>query len=544
MKFYEAEKPAWHLYDTHLPPYEPKGKDWLSLIKRGDCELIPELPKLSYLKLIDYILSHRYIMTMSSLDDLFRSFPPEVNSQLSVFGDTAEGLRVRPVSRRGISKVSAHVGPYHGYIFDMSEYVTSLDGIVPLLEALQRLGCMIDTFTTTAGIARAALLSRTPKAFRGLNKIDPTHLQRAASVFRLGRNEAFRIGTEQASTVLDMVSAYPYEVSQLQTTNPGFTYWTNTTSYDPKACYGFYEIEERTDSSQLSLISHRVELPGQRRQFFPGSGTRRGFVGKAMLELRLRSGYNIGQDIKIIGASQGYAKIEAHPFERLMLEFFGLRKTPLKTFFKNVDTRMVGSMAATYMKVTRPDANGPGGVLKIALPTYNPVYAAAAVDRVLAKICTLALQFPQERLIGFSIDGLQLVGDVAYPSDGEPGDIVKKYSGPTSRFTDLFGDKDGGSKWKDRLQNNKLVIPRRRHTLVGSFRPHLDDLDAAAKLFQDTSEHCIEIDAKSTKRKTPKVSGVDITKESYPTTAIGMGDIPILCLSDEVVLEEEGDDKL
>lgn len=540
--------------------YSPDKIDWLDLLETGDAILVRDLPEFKdFQEFSQYLFKNRYVITVAfskggTLDHCLNFLSPQQKRKIAwvwahrnevtgtlnkggelVIGDTI--LRVRPLgkaARKGYRSISVHTpgNRQNGYLLDWSCLVDDIDKVDTKLKFLKKLSISVTKSGTLAAMSRDLLQLNCPKAFIANKDIKPVLEEiedLALKVFRLGRFEAISFGTIPEAYVYDIKAAYPTKIGKLQHFSPPYTIWEkwrgDYSQLDrPDICYAELYVEENLPETSVSVASHRTVTLGGTRICYPWGPGRR-FIGLKQYKLRKTLGYKT----TVLYGWLGFTKIEYRPFTNLIEKTTNGRNQDPK-LFKNLDVRMGGNFASTYLDII-DDGSDEGKLVKKALGTYCPIYAGAIVDEVLADITSYALEIPPQKLYRLSIDGITT--GVPLPVASGPGKLELRYRGLIRIFTDFASDSEGEPNWANKFRGDHLEVEKDPVSSFANCFGRIGDLETQQKLF-DTgfSKGRVKVPVGPTKRfPTDSLDKLDYLKDTGSSKAPSTLDIPNLYTS-------------
>lgn len=519
-QFGQFFEPSVDGLDSNLRVSSPNWKEeWIKgNVRVVDPDKIPKF--LSVDSLVDYMVEYKYTVTSCPENQLDLSLQFFEGREVRLMADPC-GLSPGSYSiddfeftflplGGGIRYIRLKRGRRSYFILDFKQFNADWTGLEHILCHME---LPVGPYPSFGKIGRSLLLQYGgPWAFMGELPGDLEAL--AGQVFGLGRFESFWRGRAPDGVRLeDRVSAYPYELGNLQCPFYPYTRWVDISSIkdlgreirSSRVCYAFVHLSEYSPDSFISTTRLRARGVGGVKQLFPGGGRFGNLTyGLEMLRLKLDEGHKFGQTLFPIAGYVGYKNVSFRPFKDLVEKlYYGKASQDSYTawFYKMISVMLVGNLASAssvYVpkgpKLILPHELNSGFIpsskleeLYVGRGVYNMVYAGHVVDAQIASVTRRAFGItsrPEGRILRMSIDGLMLAGGEAGESKvflrQKPGDWLVKWRDldPVVVFGDQFYSNSQYKKWIERYSERTglLHISRKCYPdLISVYNTTYDD---------------------------------------------------------------------
>jgi len=555
------------LPDRYLTPHLPTEFELLGLLGSGDARIVSrkDIPEFSnFQSFKKYMQECKHTLTVIQEDDRLLDYvlnfftTKQKEQNVTPFGcmgpwgiiEKAGTVRIddwiiesRPggkAARRGFNLINLRRNNnrevYHLMNMSYLTYVSSIDDIVPALKKCNEVGLTVPQACSIASMSRHALLKYSGSAFTSALSLGEDRIsifQAAANVMRGGRFEGIEFGTFSKGYSYDFKSAYPTKMAKLQhfggrdkDRERAATVWRrwkgNYADLDSDGlAYAFLKIKEDVPYGNISHASHRVSTLVHKLIVYPcGEGVR--YIGKSSYRSRKKQGLKV----EVLDGWMGFVRLRHTPFAGLIDKLNDIHIV-YPELAKAISVRLHGNCYATYDDVVEAIPNfGQIRIETVAMETYNPIYIADVVDSVFADITEVALENKAKGIIKFSVDGLISKNEIR--EEARPSNLLLKYSGPVSVFSDQLADAKGPeeAKWASRVDGKYLVTEQKpTGSMRSCFMPlNIDPLKQQARFDGNEILDPIKRRIGSSKRYLEN-ENIDFLKESTPSRPFLEGDI-------------------
>ncbi len=266
-----------------------------------------------------------------------------------------------------------------------------------------------------------------------------------------GRFEVTERGAVGETTNLDIVSAYPFEISNL--IDPTLGTWKQVCACQPGADLGFYLCRVSVPYSNLTPLSRRY---GQRVIYPTGSWG-------CFLSLDEIVAYTPYIDIEVVTGYEFYADQIRYPFRDAIETLFARKQASEKgtmqyLLYKKLMNSMYGKF---YQKIRKTDGRYQTGLL------FNPLYATLITARTRIKLWQMARRFGN-RTVSLATDGILVKGEVDIESETVLGgwEILEPAETVIIR--------SGMYKYGDEIKQRGVMEVKTYHTEHGEFESLFD----------------------------------------------------------------------
>jgi hypothetical protein len=212
-----------------------------------------------------------------------------------------------------------------------------------------------------------------------------------------GRFEIIEKGQIGFCSLIDINSAYPYEISNLVDVSKGR--WRMVFDWSPDATYGFYKALVKVP------INHINPLPFRLRDTpticYP--------AGQWITFLTLQEilAYQDFMDVQIIRGYEYYPKVFRYPFKEAIDTLYKKKQNSSKKDFKYSLYKIIMNSlyGCFYEKIKKPDGTYKAGTL------FNPIYASIITANTRIQEFKEAQKYGN-RVIAFATDSLLIRGEV------------------------------------------------------------------------------------------------------------------------------------
>lgn len=225
-----------------------------------------------------------------------------------------------------------------------------------------------------------------------------------------GRFEVLEKGNLGECSLIDINSAYPYQIANLLDVSRGK--WRPVTEMHEKATYGFYKAVITVTPAPFCPFAYR--LPNGVVCYPAGQWV--GYVTKEEIEA-----YRNAADVRIIQGAEFYATEEVYPFRQAIHDLYEQKAKAGKTDFKyNLYKVLMNSLyGCFYEKIEDTTKGGPGKTHKTGI-LFNPIYATIITANTRIQEYNEALKYG-EAVAAFATDSLLLKGKHYAGSDKSLG---------------------------------------------------------------------------------------------------------------------------
>lgn len=239
-------------------------------------------------------------------------------------------------------------------------------------------------------------------------------LSYAFNAYRGGRFEVLRKGYFKEATLIDINSAYPYQISQLKDFSGGRWHKVHDVDYD--ALYGFYICKVEMPFMDCAPIAYRNKF---HIEYYP-CGKFALFLTKNEIESYRKYG-----DIQVVNGWECKKKDAEQPFKAEVEKLYHLKQvTPKDDFRYDLVKKILNSLYGSfYEKVIEGDTYKTGKL-------FNPVYATEITANTRIHLYNEAQQHLKQ-VIGFATDSVLIEGNRAIDEDTALGKWSIDKSGET-----------------------------------------------------------------------------------------------------------------
>ena len=295
--------------------------------------------------------------------------------------------------------------------------------------------------------------------FTDIRKIPLRVLKEAFNAYHGGRFEVLQKGNVGRCTLLDINSAYPYQIANLRSLDKITTDTVSSVSKD--AIYGFYHCKVFVPPAYFQPIPIRIN---PYLSIFP-SGEFETYLTKEEIEA-----FKYHADVNIIEGSEVYSDHEEYPFRNAMLDLHKLKSSTSKTDFKYslIKIIMNALYGSFYEKLKKGHSYYAGKM-------FNPIYASLITANTRIEVFKKALQYG-DNVIGFATDSVLISGDVDNPENTELGGWGLERKGESIVF------KSGMYKIGDKVKSRGIQKAYSFETPYGEFNTLFDYMRAKPEL--------------------------------------------------------------
>lgn len=219
-----------------------------------------------------------------------------------------------------------------------------------------------------------------------------------------GRFEILKKGYFKEVTLIDINSAYPYNISELTQCTNGKWYTVREADYD--ALHGYYMCV--VDVPEYILPPFMVNA-SKTLKMFP-----KGRFG-AFLTLNEVKEYGKYCDIKVLKGYEFRSKDRSKPFQEAILKLYALKKaTPKEDFRYDIYKKTGNAFYGTFYEKQVKDGMWVPGKM------FNPLYAPEITANTRIALYIEAMKYGN-RNIGFATDSIIVEGNVAMCNNKELG---------------------------------------------------------------------------------------------------------------------------
>lgn len=308
---------------------------------------------------------------------------------------------------------------------------------------------LVKTFNEDIGFSPARYVSKASIAkqyFRTfsdipfLGKIPETALYYAFNSYYGGRFEIIERGDVGKCTLIDINSAYPYEIANLLDVSKGS--WKLVNDWHEEAYYGFYKA--------LISVPYQNICP---MPFKKPNGAICYPVGQWIGHLTLQEikAYEPYMNVEIIRGYEFYPKVISYPFKDAINDLYARKQAASKEDFKySLYKILMNSIyGCFYEKIKQPEGKHKAGVL------FNPVYASLITAGTRIKEFLEAQKYGK-KCIGFATDSLLIKGELPKIKTDILGDFSTDAIGKTTVI------RAGIYKIGDKTRNRGIKKPESR----------------------------------------------------------------------------------
>lgn len=311
-----------------------------------------------------------------------------------------------------------------------------------LQETVQRAtGYYAKGFVSKASITKD-ILRRIVK-LPDITRIPIEALRFAYNTYHGGRFEILKKGAIGQASLYDIVSAYPYHISNLVGLDNGS--WRRVSDMTERAVYGFYLAKVSVKYSSISPISHKLR---NGVMVYPILESKNIYITKHELEA-----YKDSLSFDIITGWEYYTSKPEYPLKEYIETLFKCKsQTPKTSFEYDLYKILMNSIYGAFLeKVHKPEED-----IWLAGKLFNPVWATMITALTRIDLWEYAHK-DLSSVIGFATDSILFNGKPDLPTGSKLGAWSFEDSGET--IVIKSGIYQINEKYKSRgLQKGKKVL--------------------------------------------------------------------------------------
>lgn len=237
----------------------------------------------------------------------------------------------------------------------------------------------------------------------------------AFNSYRGGRFEVTKKGHFKDATLIDINSAYPYQIAHLKDFSGGKWYKVKEADYD--SLYGFYICQVEMPFMDFAPIAYRNKF---HIEYYP-CGRFALFLTKEEVEAYREYG-----DIRIVSGWECKKKDAAMPFKAEIEKLYHLKQiTPKDDFRYDLVKKILNSLYGSfYEKIKDGDTYKTGKL-------FNPIYASVITANTRIQLFKEAKHY-QKDVVGFATDSILIEGKHSIDNTKDLGDWDIDKTGETT----------------------------------------------------------------------------------------------------------------